>query len=176
MVRGLRGRIWWRQNVPIFRFAGAFVALLLLFQLAYYEFITGNATFRSYLSVNTHAAAALLGLIGEPVTVSGDVMTSTFSMSIKRGCDGLQAMATLAIGVLTFPAGVRKTVPAIVVGTVLLFLHNITRIVSLFWAGVHPPSHFQDLHAWPAFLVLCACAFWVAWAMWATRAQLAKST
>lgn len=167
----MRRGTWWRQNAPIIRFAGTFVVLLIGFQLAYYEFITGNAVFGAYLSASAHAAAAILGVVGEPVAVTGDVMTSTFSMSIKRGCDGVQVMAILAIAVLAFPVGIRKKLPAIVAGTVFLLILNILRIASLFWAGVHFPTQFQTLHvhAWPAALVLSACAFWMAWAMWATR-------
>lgn len=162
---------WLRRNRPIVRFIVLFVGLLLAFQIAYYEFLTPSSAFRSYLAFSTKTAALLLRLVGEPVRVSGDVMSSTFSMSVSRGCDGLQALAILALGVLAFPVEARKKIPGVGVGVALILVLNIVRIATLFSAGVHFPKQFQTLHVhvWPAVLIFAALAFWMLWAMWATR-------
>ena len=147
-----------------------FLALLAAFQVAYYEFIVSSAAFKTYLAISGRLAAALLSLVGEKVTASGDMLVSTFSLSIKQGCDGLQAMAIVVIGVLAFPSSARKKIPGVVIGIALLLVLNTLRIATLFWAGVHMPSVFQSLHVhvWPAFLVLSALVSWALWAMWAT--------
>ena len=154
---------------------GLFLVLLTAFQIAYYEFVVSSAPFKAYLHASARAAGTLLGWVGEQVTVLGDVMASSFSMSIKHGCDGLQAMAILVAGVLVFPGERRKKLPGIAAGVGLLLGLNIVRIASLFWMGVHAPGLFQTVHVhvWPAVLILCALSFWILWAMWATRPRSA---
>ena len=165
----------WKQNLPIIRFVGLFLVLLIAFQIVYYEFVVSSAPFQAYLHASARAAGSLLGLVGERVTVRGDLMMSSFSMSIKHGCDGLQAMAILVAGVLVFPGQRRKKLPGIAAGVALLLGLNIVRIASLFWVGAHAPGVFQatHVHVWPAVLILCALSFWILWAMWATRPRTA---
>lgn len=173
---GARLSIAWRQNLPIVRFVGLFLGLLGVFHLVYFEFVTPSAAFAWYLNLSSRVAAAMLALVGEQVTVSGDVMRSSFSMSVKQGCDGLQAMAILAIGVLAFPVAIAKKIPGVAFGVGLLLGLNLVRIASLFWAGLHAQKQFQTLHVhvWPAILIFSAWIFWVLWAMWATRPRNAE--
>ena len=65
--RSARRLTWWDRNRPIVRFVGLFVGLLVVFQLAYYEFVTQSSAFKTYLAMSTQTAAALLGVIGEKV-------------------------------------------------------------------------------------------------------------
>jgi exosortase family protein XrtM len=148
-----------------------FLVLLTLFQIAYYEFVVTSAPFKAYLGASARAAGGLLGLAGEQLVVRGDVLASSFSMSIRHGCDGLQTMAILVAAVLVFPTAGRKKLPAVAAGVGLLLALNIARIASLFWIGVHAPAYFQTthVHVWPAVLILVAVLFWILWAIWATR-------
>jgi exosortase/archaeosortase family protein len=166
-----RRRLGWRRNLPIIRFVALFLCLLTAFQLVYYEFVTQSAAFAAYLTVSARAAGAMLRLLGETVTVSGDSMYSTFAMSIKQGCDGLQAAAILAIGVLIFPGRFRDKILGVTLGVGLLVLLNVVRIATLFWAGLHARDSFQTLHVhvWPAALVFSALTFWTTWMLWTTR-------
>ncbi len=162
-----------RHNRPILRFVGSYLGLLVLFQVVYYQFIIDSAPFRSYLTASGRAAAILLSLVGEQVIVTGDSMVGRFSMSIKVGCDGLQAMAILAIGVLAFPGGGwKKKLLGTATGIVLLLALNVMRLASLYWMGSRARSLFQTLHVhvWPAVLIVAAAFFWIAWALHATRA------
>lgn len=156
---------------PVLRFVGLFLGLLALVQIAYYQFVIGSAAFRAYMGLTASIAGAVLGALGEPVTVDGMLMRSHVSMSLKTGCDGLQAMALVVIGILAFPVEARKKLPGIALGIGLILALNAVRIVSLFWALAHAPGAFQALHVhvWPAVLVLVAVLFWVAWARRATR-------
>jgi exosortase/archaeosortase family protein len=150
----------------VVRFVLLFGGLLVAFQLVYYELIVTSSFFESYLAVSSKVAAFLLGLVGEPVRASGGVLTSTFSMSVKQGCDGLQAMAIVASGVLALPGGRRVKLLGVALGVLLLLGLNVLRIASLFWAGIHWPERFQLLHVhvWPAVLVFAAFVYWIGWA------------
>jgi len=163
---------WWKQNAALVRFVALFLGLLAAFQWSYYEFIAPSAFFTAYLGVNTRAAAFLLGLVGEKVTATDEVMSSSFTMSVKTGCDGLQAMAILAIAVLVFPGRGWKKLFAVAGGLALIGMLNVLRLVSLFWAGVHWPNMFQSMHVhiWPALLIVVALAYSIAWSAWASRA------
>jgi exosortase/archaeosortase family protein len=162
---------WWKDNLPIVKFAAAFLGLLTAFQLAYYTLVVPSDAFKAYLGVNSHAAAAILGLLGERVIATNEVLTSSFTMSIKSGCDGLQAMAILAIAVLVFPGGGRNKAVGMAGGVALLAILNLARLVSLFWTGVHFPNLFQTMHVhiWPAVLIVVALLYAVAWTARANR-------
>ncbi len=161
---------------PIARFVALFVILMVAFQLVYYELVVLSAPFQAYLSASARAAAVLLQLAGESVTVSGPVLSSTTAVAVKHGCDGLQAMWILIAGVAVFPGGGLKKLAGMCVGIGLLLILNVVRIASLVWAGAHANSWFQPLHVhiWPAVLVSCAMLLWVLWALWATRLQEAR--
>lgn len=159
-------RGFWVDNRASVRFVGLFLGLLVAFQIAYYEIIVPSAAFASYLGACARIAAAVLHLLGEEVTATGDAMSAGFTMSIKTGCDGLQAMAILAIAVVAFPGSGRHKLLAVAGGVVLVLLLNVLRLVTLFWAGVHAPGWFQTLHVhvWPAFLILVALGYAIGWA------------
>ena len=150
---------------------GLFLGSFAAFQLVYYGLIISSGAFGAYLKLSARWAAAVLRMFGEPVVVAGDVLASTFSMSIAHGCDGLQAMAILVLAIAWFPVGGRSRLLGIAVGALAVFGLNLARIVTLFWAGVHWPEAFQPLHVhgWPAFLIVFAVLFWIAWATWAVR-------
>jgi len=162
---------WWAQNRQIVTFAATFLGLLTLFQIAYYTVVVPSSIFAKYLGLNSRVAAKVLGLMGEKVMTSGDMMFSTFSMSIKTGCDGLQAMAILAIAVAAFPGEPRRKLIGAAGGIALLMVLNILRLVSLFWMGVHVPDWFQAMHVhiWPAALIIAALVYAVAWSSWTSR-------
>ena len=165
--------LWWDNTIV--RFAALFAVLMVGFQLAYYGFVVKSSVFDTYMAGSARAAAALLGLVGETATASGNSLRSSFSVSIKHGCDGLQAMWILVAGVISFPRNLRQKLVGITVGIGLLLALNVVRIASLVWIGAHLPSWFQiaHVHAWPAILTCCAMLFWVAWA---TRAVGPRET
>ena len=156
----------WRRSVPVVKFVGLYVALLLLFQIFYYQLVVGSAPFAVYLTWSGRAASVLLRAVGDSVVVSGDTMTSAFVMSIKQGCDGLQAMAVLVVGMAIFPTAWRARMLGALAGVLLLLALNVLRIASLFWFGQHRFGLFQTMHVhvWPAVLILFAVGFWAVWA------------
>ena len=156
----------------IVRIVALFVGLLVVFQVVYYELLVPSSLFRSYLAANGRAAATVLNLAGENVTLLDDRLFSTFAMSIKSGCDGIQAMAILAIAICVLPGAVRKRAIAIGGGIAMIATLNLLRLVSLFWAGVHAPAWFEPLHVhiWPAALVFAAMVYVAGWTLRTNRA------
>lgn len=127
---------------------------------------------RSYLALIARAVGGILDLFGYEATVTETVVyTPRFSLEIVRGCDAIEPTAIYLAAVLASPVGVWAKLPGILIGTAVLLLINLIRIVSLFFVGVYYPSAFRMLHeeVWQAAFIVLAIAFWAAWVQWATR-------
>ena len=153
------------------RFVAVFLCVLVAFQFAYYALIVESAPFHAYVDGIGRIAAALLRATGERVVTVGHELTSSFTMSVESGCDALQAMAILVIGVIAFPSTGRWKLLGVTGGVTLLYVLNILRVASLFWTGVHAPDWFETMHTdiWPAAIVGSAVLAWVVWAWWSLR-------
>lgn len=156
---------------PVARFVVVFVSVLVAFQFAYYALIVESGPFRSYVDGIGRIAAALLRAAGERVITVGHQLTSSFTMSVESGCDALQAMAIVVIGVIAFPSTGGRKLLGVLGGVGLLYVLNIVRVASLFWTGVHAPAWFETMHTdiWPTAIVGSAVLAWVVWARWSMR-------
>jgi exosortase/archaeosortase family protein len=155
-----------RPDDRVIRFCAAFAGLQLVAQAVYYGLFLNSRLFPTYLHFLAESAAMLLRLMGRTVTCEFDTLHGGFDMSIRTGCDGLQALAILATAVLAFPSSWRQRAQGVLAGVTVLFGINILRIATLFVVGTDWPQHFQSFHVevWPALLILCTALLWVAWA------------
>lgn len=168
----------WQENKPVIRFVFLFLVVLIILQVLYYEFIVHTSPFGVYLGISGRIAAFLLGIIGQETTTAGDRLTSAgFTISIRAGCDGLQAIGILVTAVVLFPSHHGKKLAGIAIGLVLLVILNIIRIGSLVWFGVHFHALFEaiHLHIWPSFMTFCSLVFFVIWAVWVTQPRAVAS-
>ncbi|HEX4825357.1 MAG TPA: archaeosortase/exosortase family protein [Candidatus Polarisedimenticolaceae bacterium] len=155
-----------RPSDGVIRFCATFAGLQVVAQAGYYGFFLKSRLFPAYLHLLAESAAILLRLVGRTVTCEFDTLHGGFEMSIRTGCDGIQAIAILATAVLAFPSSWRRRAQGILAGVILLLGINILRIATLFVVGTDWPQHFQSFHVevWPALLILCTALLWVAWA------------
>lgn len=172
-------RRWVADKRPILRFVLVFGLLLGGFNAVFYLWLSRGDLFESYLNLNAEASAAVLRLFGDRATVTGtSILGSRFSLDIKRGCDAIQASAFFVFGVLASPVPVSllsRVVP-LAVGTLLLLLTNLARIVSLYYVGVYYPDAFQVMHVdvWQAVFIFLPLFLWVMWARRASRHATAR--
>ena len=171
VARPARWREQWARHGKVARFSALFLGSFALFQVVYYGWIVSSAAFAEYLRITGIGAAAVLRVLGEPVETSGDVMAGAFAMSIRHGCDGLQAIAIVVLAIAVFPASVPSRLVGAAAGALAILALNFVRIATLFWAGAHWHAAFQPLHVhiWPAALIAFAVVFWVAWATFLVR-------
>lgn len=155
---------------PVGQFLIVFTGLITLFYL-----FTATPWFaqglKHYLSWNAHLAAFWLQALGYPVEVVATSITSAeFSVNIRRGCDAIEPIALLICAILAFPVlPLRLKWPALIFGSLSLFVLNLVRIISLFLVGVYVPQAFNLMHVqiWQtAFIVLAILAF-ILWLLWA---------
>jgi exosortase H (IPTLxxWG-CTERM-specific) len=124
----------------------------------------------------TRASAAILNLMGEKVTVSGTIISSSrFAVNINNGCNGVEAMLILLASIVAFPAPARARATGLLLGAVAVQLLNAVRIVTLFLLGAHYPHLFDTFHTavWQIIIILSAIVFFLIWSARVATPRLA---
>lgn len=159
-----------RRKLPIFRFVGLFAFFM---SLAYVCEITPSIrkhVFPAYLRHNARVSGAILNVLGEDVRVHRRSISSPrFAIEVQHGCDALLPTGLFVAITLASPVRFRTKIPGIIVGTVILMLMNLVRIMSLYYAGIHLPESFRMIHTqvWPPVFVCLSLFLWIVWALWA---------
>ena len=119
----------------------------------------------------------MLNLIGQDTQVSRDVIYSDeFRVSIKGGCDGVEATALYICAVLVFPLiSMRKKVSGLLWGVAILFVLNIFRISGLYLSGKYWPEAFDFLHLHGGVVIFTIISI-VLWMVWVSRVTRKKQT
>lgn len=165
---------WFSNKAPVLRFVLILGCLMAAFNLFFYMGFRQTNGFKTYLAWNVEVCAAILGLLGDEASANGVTLsTPRFALSLKAGCDALQASAFFAFAVLAAPTSVSllaRWVP-LVLGMLVLLALNVVRIVSLYYTGVYFPKAFEPMHAdvWQALYIFLPIFFWIVWSRWAVR-------
>ena len=112
------------------------------------------------------------------VAVFGNVLQSTtngFALSVRSGCNGVEAAMILIAAMLAFPAAWKHRVIGILAGLTAVQLLNIVRVVSLFYLGQWNMTVFDWAHSylWPALIMLDVLSVWMIWIRTLPRASSA---
>jgi len=113
-------------------------------------------------------AASILTLIGvQAQAVGAAIVCPTFGVSIRKGCDGLEATLLLVCASLAFPftSWLRRVV-AIVSGFALIFVLNLIRVVVLFLLGMKASAstfHFVHIYVAQFAIVIAVILLWLFW-------------
>ncbi len=167
---------WFQAKRPVLRFVVTFgVCMGVFYGLTATAFFQRNG-WDPYLDLNAKVSGTILAFLGQDVTVSGKSILSPWaSLSIERGCDAIHASGLFISAVLAAPTPLLGKLCGAVVGTVLLMLTNLVRIISLFYVRLYYPAAFELMHieVWQALFIFLAILLWVIWATWAVRSKLA---
>ena len=164
----------WVQKRPVISFVLGFIVLMVVFYVFWLSDFCQNKILPQFLSVNTQLSGFILNLFGQKTHASGDVLfSSSFSVRIARGCDGLEAMALFASTLLAFPARWNYKLVGFFSGIAVLFILNVVRIISLFLTGVYFPKVFEFMHVevWQVLFILFAIGLWIFWVKWARKGE-----
>lgn len=149
-----------------------FLLFLLVFYLVVASHPVNDYVIVPFTGAIARASGSILRVIGEPVTVTGtEIRSSTFSVNIENGCNGVETALLLAAAVLAFPAGWRQRLLGFFLGFVAIQLVNLVRVVSLVWIGRHRPALFDSSHTviWQSAVVLFGVLLFLFWASRQTR-------
>ena len=102
------------------------------------------------------------------VAVFGNVLQSTtngFALSVRSGCNGVEAAMILIAAMLAFPASWKHRAIGIIAGLFAVQLLNIVRVISLFYLGQWNMTVFDWAHSylWPALIMLDVLIVWMIW-------------
>ena len=144
-----------------------FLALLVVFYFIIASHPVNDAVIVPFTAGIARAAAAVLNLLGEKVTVDGtQIRSGRFAVEIENGCNGVETALLFGSAVLAFPAPWRRRLAGLLLGFVAIQAINLVRVVSLFWIGAHRPAFFSSSHTvvWQSIVVLCGVLLFLAWA------------
>lgn len=125
----------------------------------------------AYMRLNAIAASGVINVVGEKARARGTTVSSSrFSVDIQHGCDAIAPTLLFASAVLAFPAPMVSKVVGVGVGSLILAVINLIRIIALFFTGIYFPKAFEIMHVdvWQPVFILLALTLWIAWAWWAT--------
>ena len=113
-------------------------------------------------------SARLITLFDPHVAVFGDILQSTangFALSVRAGCNGVEATLILSAAMLAFPTSWKRRVIGILAGVTVVQLLNIVRVISLFYLGQWNMKAFDWAHfyLWPALIMLDVLIVWMIW-------------
>lgn len=113
-------------------------------------------------------SANLITFFDPLVAVFDNVLQSTtngFAISVRSGCNGVEAAMILIAAMLAFPASWKHRGIGIIAGLFAVQLLNIVRVVSLFYLGQWNMTVFNWAHSylWPALIMLDVLIVWMIW-------------
>jgi len=148
-------------------FIARFLALLLVLYFAVASHPGNDRIIVPFTALIARVSGTLLRWIGEPVTVVGtEIRSSSFSVQIENGCNGVETALLFGSAVLAFPASWKRRLLGLALGFVAIQLLNLVRVVSLFWIGAHHPTLFTQSHTviWQSIVVLWGVLLFLLWA------------
>jgi exosortase H (IPTLxxWG-CTERM-specific) len=152
--------------VPIARFVVVCsVSLAAFFLIGQLEFVQRSIT-APYVGFVAGCSRFVLRLLGVEVGGPGTMITSSeFGVNIVDLCSGVGVTAIFFAAVLGFPATWKNRLAGLIVGYLVVFLINLTRIVALFLIGQNRPGQFDDAHYYysQAFVMFASIGAWLFW-------------
>lgn len=112
------------------------------------------------------AVSTIISLFGASVWTEGTIVRSTsYSINIAMGCDGIEASCLFLAGVLAFPTSWRAKLIGAGMGIPAIQVINLTRLVALYYAGLYLPSIAEGLHVYVAqtIVILLSTGLLIFW-------------
>lgn len=94
------------------------------------------------------------------------ILSPLGSLSIVNGCEGLESLFLLWAAMIAFPSHWRRKLRGVLLGTLLIYLLNQARIITLFYALHEDRRWFDLLHGYiaPTFIIVAGGVFFLGWA------------
>jgi len=152
---------------PITKFCFLFLILIIVFSFLLSLELVKQYVYNPLTTLIASQAAWILKVLGQKVYASGIMISGEgFSVKILANCNAIFEIMLFLSAVIAFPALLKEKVVGGVLGTILIYLLNLLRVVLLFLIGVYSPQFFEGTHIYVAqsiFIVMVAI-FWLFWA------------
>ena len=151
-----------------------FAVLFLVFEACYFNDYLFNHIFYPVNKFFAMATSKLLPLIGIHASYQAEsISNKDFTISVKQGCDSIEALAIFIFGVLAFPSRWRIKLSGLLIGTFLILFMNLIRLIHLFWIGLNHRDLFDLFHLeiWQGYFILQSILLWIFWVWKASQLQ-----
>jgi len=152
-------------NLVIFKFT----ALIFLFYTFWISPFFQTHIVENVAIFYAQVSGLIIKLFNYPILIVGDSLGySNFSLSIKNGCDAIEATAILLCGILVYPSKLKHKSIGLFFGILILVGINLFRITSLFFNGIYTPSIFEFMHTgvWQVLFIIFPLAIIFKWINW----------
>jgi exosortase/archaeosortase family protein len=177
--RGTRkrpGALQWLQGAlprnSVRRVAVVFVVLLAV-SLAVLTLARGWSGWRAITGVTASVGGSSARFFGVNATVTGNlIQLPSRSLSVDPACTAVTLLALYVALVLAYPVSWNMRFLAIAVGTPVLFLANIARLVGVAWASellTDKPFYLVHDYLFEFGMVFVVMLMWVVWLSFASR-------
>lgn len=155
----------WRRHPAVFFVL--FVVFFLALQQGYLWLReqTGN-TWSARL--NATVAVSLINLVdptADAQALHTEIISSRARVEIMKGCEGSDVVLLAVAALLAFPLPLVRKVMGLLAAALLIYVVNLVRIISLFFALAYRPQWFDLLHGaiWQTLIILLVAAFFLVW-------------
>lgn len=121
----------------------------------------------AFTAMLVKVSAGIIRVFGGSAAAQQKVLSnpaSGFAITVEDTCNASNVVILLWAAVLAFPAGWRHKAKGIALGTLLIHVVNLVRIVSLFYLGQYRTSWFDfaHLYVWEGLMMLVTLVvFWI---------------
>ena len=157
-----------RANKKIIQFVFFFILFFFLGQVLYHVSEPYTKQYIIPIGINGVSSKIINFLTpNEQTAVNGEMIQSgSFSLRIAVGCDGFDALLIVVAGIFAFSQmGLKKRVLGVLVGSCVIYLVNLVRIVALYYTSKYRPIMFDMMHVYigQTFIILMGCLFFLYW-------------
>jgi len=167
MKHSLRTRIFLKSHRQEIRFVLFFILFFIALQIVHYSI----RSFTSPLFVHTLNAGASSRIInfitpGEKSFSRGNMIGSgSFTIRIAQGCEGIEGILLITAALCAFNIRIREKIGGILVGSVVLYMANLVRVVVLYYTLKYRSDLFDLAHVYvgQTFIIFVGILFFMAW-------------
>ena len=157
----------YRENVSLFRAGLLFAFFATAFMVAITSDYMQDGPIKQFSATLSHIAVGIIRLWEPVATATGTVVSSPrFSIRIVNGCNGVEVTSLLIAAILATPVPWKKRVAGIAIGSALIYVLNLFRIIILFAIGSHYSMEVFDffhIYIFQTVVVLIPVAFFLGW-------------
>ena len=170
-----------KSNRQVITFLVKAAGLFVLWQVVYYSWLTTGTNLEMWLTSNTTAVSTQvlrwLGFAADYIDHPGATGKQSYSLitmegkpmlSIADSCNALTLIVLFAGFIIAYPGQWLYKVLFIAVGSIIIFLINVIRSLTLIFNFMYSQSTFDFNHKYTFTIAVYLCVFYF-WMLWANR-------
>ena len=99
------------------------------------------------------------------------IRSSVVTLTIERGCEGVEGFLLIAAAICAFYAGIRQKIIGIILGFIIMYSANLTRIIGIYYTLKYKPALFDVMHVYvgQTYVIFIGLIFFIVWTVTLTQ-------